>query len=126
MPDLPLAIIKHPIGGESLTVIHQRAEDALPQVIRGLTSDPAARPASVASGAASAVSPRFTFADEDEALETFHARRFTDGLPFVLPIAERVQAMNASSRRRAGEVYAVVPLRLADATSYMIVSQAVS
>ena len=32
MPDLPLAIIKHPIGGESLEVIHQRAEDALPQV----------------------------------------------------------------------------------------------
>jgi len=125
MPDLPLAIIKHPIGGESLTVIHQRAEDALPQVIRGLTSDPAARPASVASGAASAVSPRFTFADEDEALETFHARRFTDGLPFVLPIAERVQAMIAGSGRRAGEVIAVVPPRWAEATVENIAINAV-
>ena len=125
MPDLPLAIIKHPIGGESLTVIHQRAEDALPQVIRGLTSDPAARPASVASGAASAVSPRFTFADEDEALETFHARRFTDGLPFVLPIAERVQAMIAGSGRQPGEVIAIVPPRWAEATVENIAINAV-
>lgn len=37
MPDLPLVIIKHPIGGEPLSVIHQRAEDALVQVIRALT-----------------------------------------------------------------------------------------
>jgi hypothetical protein len=37
MPDLPLVIIKHPIGGESLTVIHERAGDALPQVIKALT-----------------------------------------------------------------------------------------
>jgi predicted alpha/beta hydrolase len=39
MPDLPLVIITHPIGGEALTVIHQRAEDALAQVIRALTGD---------------------------------------------------------------------------------------
>ena len=39
MPDLPLVIIRHPIGGESLTAIHQRAEDALAQVIRALTGD---------------------------------------------------------------------------------------
>jgi len=125
MPDLPLAIIKHPIGGESLAIIHQRAEDALPQVIRGLTGDPAACPASVASGAASAVSPHFTFADEDQALETFHARRLTDGLPFVLPTAERVQAMIAGSGRRAGEVIAVVPPRWAEATVENIAINAV-
>src|SRR5207245_2951518 len=112
-------------GCESPTRIRQRSEGALRRGIRGRTRDPAARPASVASGAASAVSPRFTFADEDEALETFHARRFTDGLPFVLPIAERVQAMIAGSGRRAGEVIAVVPPRWAEATVQDIASNAV-
>jgi hypothetical protein len=115
MPNLPLAIIKHPIGGESLAVIHQRAEDALPQIIRGLTGDTAARP-SGASGLAPSAPERFTFSDEDDALETFHARRLTDGLPFVLPTAERVQAMIAGSGRRAGDVIAVVPPRWAEAT----------
>ena len=40
MPDLPLVIIKHPIGGEPLSVIQQRAEEALAQVIRALIGDP--------------------------------------------------------------------------------------
>src|SRR5689334_5307235 len=116
MPDLPLAIIKHPIGGESLAVIHQRAEDALEQVIRGLTGDVASRRAAGASSAEGTAPRSFTFADEDEALETFHARRLTDGLPFVLPTAERVQAMIAGSGRPAGDVIAVVPPRWAEAT----------
>jgi hypothetical protein len=124
MPNLPLAIIKHPIGGESLAVIHQRAEDALPQIVRGLTGDIAARPAG-ASSLASSAPERFTFADEDEALEAFHARRLTDGLPFVLPTAERVQAMIAGSGRRAGDVIAVVPPRWAEATVENIAINAV-
>ena len=125
MPDLPLAIIKHPIGGESLAVIHQRAEDALPQVIRALTGDAATHPASTAPIAAATAIERFAFADEDEALETFHARRLTDGLPFVLPTAERVQAMIAGSGRRADEVIAVVPPRWAEATVENIAINAV-
>jgi hypothetical protein len=125
MPDLPLAIIKHPIGGESLAVIHQRAEDALPQVIRALTGESATPSASAASSAGAAANERFTFADEDEALETFHRRRLTDGLPFVLPTAERVQAMIAGSGRQAGEVIAVVPPRWAEATVENIAVNAV-
>jgi len=123
MPDLPLAIIKHPIGGESLAVIHQRAEDALPQVIRALTVE--ASPRASAAAGATPVNERLTFADEDEALETFHARRLTDGLPFVLPTAERVQAMIAGSGRAAGAVIAVVPPRWAEATVENIAINAV-
>jgi hypothetical protein len=125
MPDLPLAIIKHPIGGESLAVIHQRAEDALPQIIRGLTGDVASRPAGAVSRAGAAAPEHFTFANEDEALETFHTRRLTDGLPFVLPTAERVKAMIAGSGRQAGEVIAVVPPRWAEATVENIAINAV-
>src|SRR5215475_2328242 len=118
MPNLPLAIIKHPIGGESLAVIRQRAEDALAQVVRGLTGEPAARPAG-AAGAGAPANERFTFADEDDALESFHARRLSDGLPFVLPTQERVQAMIA------GEVIAIVPPRWAEATVENIAINAV-
>jgi hypothetical protein len=124
MPNLPLAIIKHPIGGESLAVIHQRAEDALAQVVRGLTGDPATR-AAAASSAGAGPNERFTFTDEDEALESFHARRLTDGLPFVLPTAERVEAMIAGSGRRASEVIAIVPPRWAEATVENIAINAV-
>jgi hypothetical protein len=125
MPDLPLAIIKHPIGGESPAVIRQRADDALEQVIRGLTVDGATPSAGVASSPATTGPERVTFADEDEALETFHARRLTDGLPFVLPTAERVQAMIAGSGRAAGDVIAVVPPRWAEATVENIAINAV-
>ena len=37
MPDLPLVIIRHPIGGESLDVIHERAADARARVVAALT-----------------------------------------------------------------------------------------
>lgn len=68
---------------------------------------------------------RFTFADEDAALEEFHARRWTDGLPIVLPTAERVRAMVAGSGRRAAEVVGVVPPRWAEATVENIAINAV-
>jgi hypothetical protein len=40
MPGLPLAIIKHPLGGEPKDAISERARIALDQVIQGLTREP--------------------------------------------------------------------------------------
>jgi hypothetical protein len=40
MPGLPLAIIKHPLGGEPKEAISERAKVALEQVILGLTKEP--------------------------------------------------------------------------------------
>ena len=68
---------------------------------------------------------RLTFASEDEAVEAYHAQRWTDGLPFVLPTAERVQAMVAGSGRRGAEGIAVVPPRWAEATVENIAINAV-
>ena len=51
---------------------------------------------------------RHTFATEDEAVEVFHERRWTDGLPIVLPTEERVAAMIAGSGRRGSEIIAEV------------------
>ena len=39
MPDLALAIIRHPIGGEAPDVIRGCADDALAQVVRALLGD---------------------------------------------------------------------------------------
>jgi hypothetical protein len=84
MPDLPLVIIKHPIGGEPPDVIRQRAEGAAPQVLRALTDGLQAQTTASASRE-EATARRLIFASNDEVLETYHARRWTDGLPFVLP-----------------------------------------
>ena len=125
MPDLPLVIIKHPIGGESSKVIDQRGDDALAPVIAALTSTIAGSAAGVADAAASSAPESFTFADEDQVLEAFHDRRLADGLPFVLPTPERVQAMIAGSGRRASEAIAVIPPRWAEATVENIAINAV-
>ena len=113
-------IIPHPIGGEPMSAIHRRADDAWEQVVRALTSKTGGRRASVAAAA-----DPLTFATDDEVLDAFHERRWTDGLPFVLPTTERVAAMVAGSGRRASEVIAVVPPRWGDATVEKIAINAV-
>ena len=124
MPDLPLAIIRHPIGGEPPEVIRRRAEEAAPHVLRALTDGLEARTAP-ARRATEPGAGRLTFASDDEVLESYHARRWTDGLPFVLPTAKRVQAMIAGSGRRGSEVIAVMPPRWAEATVENIAINAV-
>lgn len=66
-----------------------------------------------------------TFDSQDEALEAFHAKGWTDGLPVILPTAERVRAMIAGAGRPAGEVIGSVPPRWADATVENIAINAV-
>lgn len=39
MPDLPIAIVKHPLGGEPKNGITERSLVALDQVIEGLSKD---------------------------------------------------------------------------------------
>jgi hypothetical protein len=122
MPDLALAIIAHPIGGEPPEAIRQRAAQALSQVVRGLTDGLGAGDA--ARGPAEEPA-RLTFASGDEVVEAYHTRRWTDGLPIALPTPERVQAMVAGSGRNRGEVIAVVPPRWAEATVENIAINAV-
>ena len=59
---------------------------------------------------------RFTFPTEDDAVEAYHARRWTDGLPIVLPTEERVHAMIAGSGRHGSDIIGVIPPRWAEAT----------
>jgi len=68
---------------------------------------------------------QLTFADEEAVVEAFHARRWTDGLPFTLPTRARVEAMLAGAGRPADEVVGVVPPRWAQATVENIAINAV-
>lgn len=77
MLDLPLVIIKHPIGGESPSVIHDRAEDALAQVIHALTSDTSTRPATPAVATAPATE-RLTFVRELKLRAMYKAASWPD------------------------------------------------
>src|SRR5262245_65463910 len=49
--------------------------------------------------------------DADAALELFHERGWTDGLPIVPPTEERVLRMLAGAGRAAGDVVGLYPSR---------------
>jgi hypothetical protein len=57
-----------------------------------------------------------TFASPDEAVEAYHERGWTDGLPIIPPTEERIRAMIAASGRAGSDVIGVVPPRWAEAT----------
>lgn len=78
-----------------------------------------------AASAATYQAEALTFESHEEALEAFHAKGWTDGLPVTLPTAERVRAMIAGSGRKAEEVIGNVPPRWADATLENIAINAV-
>ena len=40
LPDLPLAIVRHPLGGLGVEAVKERVRQALEQVVQGLTREP--------------------------------------------------------------------------------------
>ncbi|MBI4081545.1 MAG: hypothetical protein HY423_02935 [Candidatus Lambdaproteobacteria bacterium] len=68
---------------------------------------------------------RLTFRSEEEVLEAYHTRNWSDGLPFILPTEARVAAMLAGAGRPGPEVIGVVPPRWAEATTELIAVNAV-
>jgi len=70
-------------------------------------------------------SEAFTFDSADEALEAYHERGWTDGLPIVMPTGERIQAMIAASSLPGSTPVGVVPPRWAEATVEHIAINAV-
>lgn len=81
--------------------------------------------ATKSAGADKLEAEALSFASPDEALEAFHGRGFTDGLPVVLPTEAKVRAMVAGSGRPAGEAIGKVPPRWAEATVENIAINAV-
>jgi hypothetical protein len=73
-----------------------------------------------------ALRPALEYGDEDAALEACHERRWTDGLPVVLPTAGRVQAMLAALGDGDGDtVVAAMPPTGYAVTSRVLAANAV-
>lgn len=70
-------------------------------------------------------SEALTFGSADEALEAYHERGWTDGLPIIMPTGERIQAMIAASGLPGSTPVGVIPPRWAEATVEHIAINAV-
>jgi len=118
MADLPLARIPHPMHTAARNVVVERADAVVDIVAERLTihsHDVAeAKAAERPDGAA----------DTDDQ-EMLFARGWTDGLPVVVPTAEKVDAMVAASGRQAAERIGPIPPRWRCATVEKVAVNAV-
>ena len=126
MMDVPtLAIVpvlhlaREDVGEEQL---HQAALEIYEQVIESWRN-PLRAP--VASHRASSKEAPLTASDVFAAMELFHERGWTDGLPIVPPTPDRVQQMLNSVRRDPQQVIACIPPRQGLATVEKIAVNAV-
>jgi hypothetical protein len=70
-------------------------------------------------------SEALTFDSADAAVEAFHERGWTDGLPIIVPTEERIQAMIEASGLPGSKPVGVIPPRWAEATVEHIAVNAV-
>jgi hypothetical protein len=125
MPDYQFGVTPYPVGNLTLAELDDRARNLSPDVVRmlreGRSSDPMAA-AAVPPAAASAPAPATRapdrasdrwqhFADEADALDAFHRNGWTDGLPVVIPTAERIEAFLATTPADADDIVVAVPTR---------------
>src|SRR5688572_7801829 len=110
MPDLAQVFVPQPIMGKTPAQLRAYVDGKDPitgravmqGVIEGLTRPPRSAPAAVEYERST---PRLVEADTEDRLHTlFLERRWTDGLPIVLPTEERVAAMLSGTRRKPAEI----------------------
>ncbi|HUJ76137.1 MAG TPA: hypothetical protein VL359_14840 [bacterium] len=70
-------------------------------------------------------SERLTYPEWEAALEDFHARGWTDGLPIIPPTEDKVRALIAGSGREASEVLGKIPPRWAECSVEQLAINAV-
>ncbi|HEU4439286.1 MAG TPA: hypothetical protein VFT36_08545 [Methylomirabilota bacterium] len=113
----------HPIGGVAEPIVAGKALAAVGDVLAALTRPASGRPATTPAGREASA-----HAAPDDLLEfqSFMMERgWGDGLPLIPATAERVAAMLTATRRRAGDLVAVLPPRLGRATVERVAINAV-
>src|SRR5215469_525258 len=118
MADLPLARIPHPMHTAARNVVVERADAVVDIVAERLTIH------SHGVAEAKAAERPDGAADTDDQ-ELLFARGWTDGLPVVVPTAEKVDAMVAASGRQAAERIGPIPPRWRCATVEKVAVNAV-
>ncbi|HTV37050.1 MAG TPA: hypothetical protein VMF12_11535 [Xanthobacteraceae bacterium] len=119
MADLPLVRIPHPMHTAPRAVVAQRADAVLDTLVERLTTRGEEVVAAVDTLRAQGGS------NEIDDQELMFARGFTDGLPVVIPTAEKVAAMVAACGREAGEPLGPFPPRWRKATIEKVAINAV-
>ena len=109
MPSLPIAVVPHPVAGQSPADVQDKARSVLPEIISILTEPPASlelryRHKTIRPDAqlthkylfgAPGEGQRFIKAPEsiEGILRLFHANKWTDGLPIIPPTEQRFNGM---------------------------------
>jgi hypothetical protein len=117
MADLPLARIPHPMHTAPRSVVTERADAVLDALAERLTRHDTATEAKAAD--------QFDGDNNIDDQEMFYARGWTDGLPVVVPTADKVAAMVAASGREPSERVGPIPPRWRDGTIEKIAVNAV-
>lgn len=105
LPDYPLVATGFPVGSLTETELAVRADAMIDHIVAALTERaPVGQPAPPAPESES-------FYDEEQALDAFFARGWTDGLPVIVPTAARVERMLAAVAEPAGAVLVEIPTR---------------
>jgi len=122
MGDLPIVEIPHPMHTAPETVVTERAERAIDDVVEALTRRaPGAR-----ETGAERLPEEVRLPDAPDTLqEFFFAQGWTDGLPVVPPTREAVRAMLATVDRDPGETIGPIPPRMRMATIEKVAINAV-
>src|SRR5258708_7953875 len=117
MRALHLVTVPHPMHTAPRAVVAERADKAVESIVGRLTREFVEETNGVATLAA------MTAVDDDH--ELFFERGRTDGLPVVMPTAEKVARMVAAAGRPAEEIIGPIPPRWRKATIEKIAINAV-
>jgi len=119
---LPLVEIPHPMHSAPKELVLERADAAVDEIIRTLTSDNF-----IITEAASPIADEEIALDESQAddQEFFFEQGWTDGLPVVPPTHDKVAAALAMIKRDPQDVVGIVPPRHRPATLEKVAINAV-
>lgn len=121
MPDIPLVVMPHPLGGRKRPDVAILASKAFGDIVSCLSQGEGR------NADEDAASPqRFSVSmDMDAQQEFFYSSGWTDGLPVIPPTPERVRAMVRAAGRDPEEVLGSFPPAYAAATVQKIAANAV-
>ncbi|MBI2907444.1 MAG: hypothetical protein HYX92_07320 [Chloroflexi bacterium] len=126
MPDLPIVFIPHPVDTLAEQEIWSLVDEAIPGIVRSLTSPVRAAAAEGAPGKKVFPTELAAQAGSTEAINRqFYERGWTDGLPITPPTRRAVEAMLAFTDRAPQEVLATLPPRGGSATVEKVAVNAV-
>ena len=113
MPQIPLAVMPHPLGGRKESEVAILAEKAFSDITEHLSRSEGHSANDIVSDAPQQFSIEGDF---DAQQEFFYAKGWSDGLPLMPPTPEKVKAMLSAAGRDPEEILGSFPPAWAEAT----------